>query len=367
MLAGLVRTAASRLLGSIAPHTNGTPKPRQMYLDPTYHCNLRCISCHSPQVATHFHSEKSLSLEEYGQVLAQFAEMGGRELHVYGGEPLLVAQIFDILALAKVLGLEVHLCTNGLLLDAKRSTRLVEIGLANLTISIDGVGDVYESIRGRGKFPALVDGIRTFQGLNSEAAGRPPVPVGFHVTVMRQNVGNLIGVLHLAKEFNVRRVSYALAVRVAPSVNSATQAFFGASFRSDWNHWELPRDILITDEQLPQLSADVANLTKEADRLGIDVWLDPALSDAQAGHCVTESRFRLTKKCTVADRAVFLGPSGSTTLCPMLTHYPVANARESTLTDYWVSNAPLVKLREHLREGHYLPTCENCCNHGGLI
>jgi MoaA/NifB/PqqE/SkfB family radical SAM enzyme len=64
-----------------------------------------------------------------------------------GGEPLLYRGLDQVLAHVKRRGLIAALVTNGSLL-ARHAERLVEIGVDNVTVSLDGPEAVHDAIRG---------------------------------------------------------------------------------------------------------------------------------------------------------------------------------------------------------------------------
>jgi MoaA/NifB/PqqE/SkfB family radical SAM enzyme len=360
------RPFVARVLDRLTGRRKRPIGPSRLLIDPTYKCNLSCIGCHSPQVAKFYKGETNLSVDEYRKVIDDFAACGGESVSIYGGEPLLVPEVFDIIAMARTAGLTVRLCTNALLLDERKATRLIELGIAALTISVDGVGDVYESIRGAKMFPKFVAGVGAWQRANA-AAGAARVFQIFHVTVQRNNIGHLADVLSFGKEHGGDVVSYAYAARVDRDVDRQTEIALGASFRTEWSHWFLPAEIMVTEAQVLVLRQEARTLEAEAARLGITLWLDPALTDEAPGTRLPEGRFQLRKPCAITDQTMMLGPGGYATLCPMLTHHPVANVRETGVAAYWSSNEQVLKLRELLRRGEYLPICSQCTNHGDFM
>jgi MoaA/NifB/PqqE/SkfB family radical SAM enzyme len=319
-----------------------------LYIDPTYRCNLNCITCKSPQVAVRFKGEPVMTGADHRRVIEEFAALGGRRVSVYGGEPLLMNETFEIVDEARRLGLKAEVCTNGLLLDAERSARLIKSGLGHLTVSIDGVGDVYESIRGKGSFARLERGIRAFQEVN-HSEGRNQVPVSFTVTVSRNNVEHLAPVLDFASSVKVDKVGYGAATQVRPETAAATAVELDAPVRTEWNHWDLPSEILIAGSQLGALRDQIPLLEKKASELKIELAIDPALATPQP--TLPEASFRLTKKCQVAEEDVYVNPNGGLTMCPMLQHHQVANIRDTPMHDYWEGNPHLLKLRKTLKTG----------------
>lgn len=88
------------------------------------------------------------------------------------GEPLLNPQIVDMVAYAKHRGIpDVAFLTNGERLDRDLAAALVEAGLDWLSISADGLGETYESIRRPAKFEDTVEKVRLVR-LERERRGR---------------------------------------------------------------------------------------------------------------------------------------------------------------------------------------------------
>ena len=72
------------------------------------------------------------------------------------GEPLVHPEFLAFVQLARERGLRVEIITNGTLLDAALARELVALGVAQVTVSLDG-GDeaAYAAIRGQAPAPAV--------------------------------------------------------------------------------------------------------------------------------------------------------------------------------------------------------------------
>jgi organic radical activating enzyme len=99
--------------------TQGYARPDILEIHPSPVCQLKCGYCHSMSSdlnETIYSSGQSLmKVDEYACLLAAFWDLGGTQLVVSGGgEPFLYPAIADVLALAKDIGFEIHVYTNGL-------------------------------------------------------------------------------------------------------------------------------------------------------------------------------------------------------------------------------------------------------------
>lgn len=108
-------------------------------------CNAKCIHCSS---ASGKPLPGELSTEEALSLVRQLWEGGCFDLALSGGEPVLRPDIEEIIAYASGLGMRVGIGSNGWFIDSRRARRLKELGLARLQISLDGIGEVHDQVRG---------------------------------------------------------------------------------------------------------------------------------------------------------------------------------------------------------------------------
>jgi cyclic pyranopterin phosphate synthase len=142
-------------------------------------CNFRCPYC-MPKELFHEHyrflkSQERLSFEEIVRLARLFASLGVRKLRLTGGEPLLRANLADLVGdLTDVDGIDdIALTTNGVLLG-QHAVDLKAHGLQRVTVSLDTLDkDVFA--RMSGGFGALQ---HSFGGIQAAiAAGLTPVKV----------------------------------------------------------------------------------------------------------------------------------------------------------------------------------------------
>ncbi|HVC02003.1 MAG TPA: GTP 3',8-cyclase MoaA [Steroidobacteraceae bacterium] len=142
-------------------------------------CNFRCPYC-MPKEAFHEHyrflrSQERLSFEELVRLSRLFADLGVRKLRLTGGEPLLRANLADLVGdLSAIGGIEdIALTTNGVLLG-QHAVDLYANGLKRVTVSLDTLDEeVFKRMSGGfGALPQVLDGIDA-----AIAAGLEPVKV----------------------------------------------------------------------------------------------------------------------------------------------------------------------------------------------
>ncbi len=142
-------------------------------------CNFRCPYC-MPEDKYHkdfqfMSSDERLSFDEIVRLVNVFAELGVHKLRITGGEPLLRANLPDLIAeLAAVDGIEdIALTTNGILL-AQHAAALKAAGLDRVTVSLDSLDpEVFRQMSGgRGSHERVLEGIK-----EAELAGLRPIKV----------------------------------------------------------------------------------------------------------------------------------------------------------------------------------------------
>ncbi len=137
------------MLDSIAkPCLNSPAKPIRLHeidLYVTMKCNLACSFC---SVRANEHQEEELSLSRILGLISEAHEMGLQELHLIGGEPTLRTDLEEIVKYAVSKGIKTRLISNGTLLSRKRLIQLVEAGMGNIMLSVDGMKETHNLMRG---------------------------------------------------------------------------------------------------------------------------------------------------------------------------------------------------------------------------
>lgn len=104
----------------------------------TDRCNLRCQYCMPEREYAWLPKADILRFEELTRLARAFVSLGVKKLRLTGGEPLLRANLPELIVQLKALpGLEeIALTTNGVLL-ADQAASLVRAGLGRITVSLD--------------------------------------------------------------------------------------------------------------------------------------------------------------------------------------------------------------------------------------
>src|ERR1700756_5662561 len=110
------------------------PAPLGLLAELTHRCPLACPYCSNPLALEDRRSE--LDTETWARVCQEAADLGVLQVHLSGGEPASRRDLVDIAAAAHTAGLYTNLITSGIGLDVARLTRLKELGLDHVQLSV---------------------------------------------------------------------------------------------------------------------------------------------------------------------------------------------------------------------------------------
>lgn len=160
-------------------------------------CNLKCIHCYASAENVKYPGE--LTTQQALAVIDDLAQFGAPVILFSGGEPLLREDLFTLARHASDRGIRCVLSTNATLIDGQTARRLKEAGFAYIGVSIDGVGDGHDRIRGKaGAFDEALEGLR-----NCREAG---LRTGLRFTMNRLNRHQLPDIFQLVEDEDIPRL-----------------------------------------------------------------------------------------------------------------------------------------------------------------
>ncbi len=126
----------------------------------THKCNLRCTHCYQEEYQADLSFDK---IEKIFYDYMEFLQKKGYQGHINitGGEPLLYPDLYSMLDLMEKHRITFGLLTNGTLLEKDNVEKLSRYKqLSFVQISLDGVRETHESIRGKGSFEKSMKGLK---------------------------------------------------------------------------------------------------------------------------------------------------------------------------------------------------------------
>jgi len=203
-----------------------TSLPRSIYIEPTSRCNEFCQQC--PRTLLSREDDRDLSFENFRYIVDQFPVLDRVVLHGLG-EPLLNKDLPRMIAYLKARGTYVLFNSNGTVLNSKRGQALIDAGLDEYRLSMDGATrETYAHVRGVDAFDKIWRNIRAFVTMQKEQNASKPV-VSLWFTAMRENLHELPGLIELAYENGIREVHLQRLVYFEEGLAHSKQALFRRS------------------------------------------------------------------------------------------------------------------------------------------
>lgn len=183
---------------------DNTPRlPRQLYIESTNRCNLKCRGC------IHFkgpwEAPRDMTFEELRGIADQLPEIERVALHGIG-EPLLNKELPAMIRHLKARSAHVLINSNGILLNDPWRRALMDSGLDELRISLDAASPGgYARMRGSDKFYQILDNLQALKTLQSaRRTFTPAVSLWFLGT--QDNIAELPVLVRLAADIGVDEV-----------------------------------------------------------------------------------------------------------------------------------------------------------------
>lgn len=254
-------------------------------------------------------------LREIAETVETWQEVYGIDFSpsfsITGGEPLLRTDLFPILEEIRAGRYELHILTNGTLLDAATADRLASIGVSGVQVSFEGPEAVHDRIRGPGSFSQALHGVDLLQ-----QAG---LPVTVNATVSRLNKDYISDLIQALSDTGFKgRFGFS---RLVPCGS-------GLDLRQE----------MLTAEGVRTLHRNLLNLSFPDLEI---VTGDPLAADVPVG----EGGDVPVGGCAAGFSGITIMPDGLLTPCRRL-NIPIGNIRTDSFREVWTLSPVLNRLRE---------------------
>jgi pyrroloquinoline quinone biosynthesis protein E len=176
------------------------PPPLWLLAELTYRCPLHCAFCYNP--LDYASGRAELGTAEWIDVMRQARRLGAAQLGFSGGEPLLRADLEELIGEGRRLGYYTNLLTSGIGLTEPRLARMKELGLDHIQLSFQ------DSTREMNDF---LSSTRTFD-LKSRVARlikQYDYPMVLNVVLHRHNLDHVDKIIDMALEMGVEYLELA--------------------------------------------------------------------------------------------------------------------------------------------------------------
>jgi len=300
-------------------------------------------------------SEKEIALEDWKRVVDESEKAELEKIEMFGGDALLRPDVlFPLIDYATNRGVACDLTTNGILLNEELSRQTVLAGPEVVYLSIDGVGEIHDSIRGvHGAFNKALSALRNLKSEKeaiSSTSGKPEIVI--NTTISRRNVREMESLLELVEK--ERPDVWAL---------ECVGQISDTSVRASAVDGILPDPYFVAQDQSNCLSKEEAKFLKG--------WIEEKRKIVRPKGMVfnTENVDALSveqissglvpwRKCYVCRTTVLVDPSGSVLCCPFFSKYSLGNLTTEPLSEIWGNSKHRLFIRAQAERK--IAICEEC-------
>lgn len=337
--------------------------PETITLVLTSHCNLRCRMCGQWGENGSFLSytrdqlRESLPLDVLMRLVDGVADFRPT-LTLFGGEPLLYRDLVPLVRYAASRGLRTNMITNASGLAGKADD-LVEAGLREIIVSVDGPEKVHDEIRGQdGSFRRAMEGVDAVRAARARRMGRYPV-IHLNSTLNPENVDCLEDTIRVAERSEVESITFHHPVYLGPGVYEVHREVFGSSFGEvspDWGGFvrEAPPRI-----DAAKLLEQMRAIRKR--RYRVPVFFYPNYEESEIGRYYAEPWFNplsYSHSCASPWLQCYIFPDGTVRACESM-NLSFGNIRLEAFEAIW-NNEAYVRFRRDLKERGEYPACNKC-------
>ena len=299
----------------------------------TLACDLACRHCGSRAGRAR---PDELSTAECLDMVDQMADLGVTEVSLIGGEAYLRDDFFEIVRHVRRRGMLANMTSGGRGITAELARACAAAGLQNVSISVDGMEETHDRLRGvAGSWRSALDAITHLR-----AAG---VPVSSNTQINRLSMPELPHVLDAIAARGIHSWQIQLTVAMGRAVDEP--------------------DVLLQPYDLLDLFPLLAELSERCVERGVRLW--PGNNIGYFGPHESALRGTLPRghmaSCGAGRATLGIEADGTIKGCPSLptADWAGGNIRDTTLRDVWERAEPLRYTRDRTVEDlwGYCRTC----------
>jgi radical SAM protein with 4Fe4S-binding SPASM domain len=337
--------------------------PETISLFLTYRCNLRCKMCGQwgEKGSSHAYPpeelKKQLSVDDIRRLLDNVASFRPA-ITLFGGEPLIYAELPEVIRMIKARNMSCNFITNGVLLES-RAEAIMDAGIDEIIFSLDGPRDIHNEIRGKANtFDRAMAGFKKVASLKKERkTGRPLVNISS--TIFEMNYSRMDEIVRAAEEMSASSITFHHLIFLSSEIYSRHDRIFQDNFSCsshDWEGFVREQTPDIVPEKLIQMLKKVRSLKTD-----VDVSVYPNLTDSEIVKYYTSFDFEpesYQKRCLSPWMVAYVFPDGSVRPCQSL-NYSIGNIRDDSFKQLW-NGERASKFRKTLKKDKCFPVCTRC-------
>jgi MoaA/NifB/PqqE/SkfB family radical SAM enzyme len=333
--------------------------PKIISLTLTNRCNLRCRMCGQWGQEGYLKGKtpelKEMPLDCWKNIIDQ---LEGRQINMVllrGGEPLLYPGVIELIRYIKKKKYFVSMDSNGTMFS-QFAGKLLDAGLDNITLSIDGPEEVHDYVRGvKGCYQQIKEGVKKIREIE-KASDRDTIIRSICFVISPASLRGLSALPDTARELNIPEIAvvpyyYAddaagmeYGIKMKKLFNIEASAWKG--FHREKSGIDIPEFLF----QFRELKKNLGNIKlvpfmpfEEGDFIN---WFSDCTSPAGAG------------RCRNPELLLDIQPDGKANFCIDFLDYSIGNAFETSIEELF-NNSRAAAFRKALKK-ELLPVCRRC-------
>lgn len=290
-----------------------------LQMDITQACTERCVHCYIPEYNPLF-----LPFEKIKEIIDEFAEMGGLELSLSGGECMLHPDFEKIVRYAREKDLIVGVLSNLTLCDEQK-IKLLQETESTVQVSLYSMQpEIHDSITQRKgswlKTKTAIEKLREAQ-----------VPCRISCPTMKGNFKGYLDVINYARSLKM---------------SAQTDFVIMAKMDGDTSNLSCRLALNETKELLQDIIFKSVPVNSE--------YFNPAKKE----EFVSDEEWKSRKVCGAGIDSMCIGAEGNYYPCPAFGGYVLGNCFKENLKEVWLHSPAILKLRNV--RGKDFPKCVTC-------
>jgi MoaA/NifB/PqqE/SkfB family radical SAM enzyme len=321
--------------------------PIRASIEITYKCNLKCKMCFQVIERKENIRRAEMSPEEIKKIIDQMPPQ--TLITLTGGEPFSRNRILEIISHA-TRNHRCNLVTNGTMISQESARHIVKSGVMAVGISLDGTGELHDSIRGiRGAFEKTITGIQRIQDEKKKAGRKFPL-IDVKMVVLQENISHILDIYNLCQELSIDFFTVSAlkgsAIQLSPPILDAIPPL-------------LYNTVLKVDKgfDVDLLSRQLDKILEKKDAIQVRFYpgnLSSRFKDYYTNRIQLDDYF----PCYSPWMSFNVSPYGEVFPCLSLN---VGNIKEQSLRQIW-NGQKMRDFRRQLKKNTLYQACHGCCN-----
>jgi radical SAM protein with 4Fe4S-binding SPASM domain len=298
----------------------------------TLACNLNCQHCGSRAGKVR---PRELSVSECFDIIGQLKRLGTRDIGIIGGEAFLKKGWLDIIEKITQEGMDCAIQTGAYNFDEEKIILAKKAGIKNIGVSIDGLEDAHDSIRGKkGSFRHAVTCLQNLKKHN--------IPASVNTVITNRNKEQLEELMEILISCGAKNWQLQFAVAMGNAVNND--------------------DLLVQPYNIKGIIDKVAGFYIRA--LANNLLIQPGNNFGYFGpheYMWRAGNFGHFEGCSAGHTAIGLEADGTIKGCPSLPtkDYAGGNVRDLSIKQIW-ENSEKMSFTRHRNESELWGFCKTC-------